>query len=63
MAIERDGWNGPVTFCCDSCGEVQDTHCSDFSGALAKIKSRGWRVVKTFAGWDHYCRECKDEQS
>lgn len=59
MAIERERFDGPITFCCDSCGEIEETHCEQFSGALAKVKSRGWAVRKSGEDWSHYCKDCK----
>lgn len=59
MTLGRESYNGPIHFCCDECGEIADTHCSDFDGALAKVKSRGWRVLRDpDGGWNHFCRDC-----
>ena len=59
MSIQRDQYNGPIAFLCDSpkCPEIDETHCSDFGTALAKLKSHGWTVVKE-REWRHYCRDC-----
>jgi hypothetical protein len=59
VTIERATYDGPVTFCCDSCGEVEDTHCTDFGGALAKVRSRGWTARKDGDDWLHFCGDCK----
>lgn len=59
MSIERDKFEGPITFCCDECGEINETHCAVFSGALAKVKSRGWTIRKVGDEWLHYCGDCK----
>ena len=59
MSLERDGYNGPITFCGDECGEVDETHCSEWSGALAKVKSHGWTARKRGDEWYHYCKDCK----
>jgi hypothetical protein len=56
--IERDGYNGPITFCCDECGEPDDTHCSDFASAMSKGKSHGWKARKVGEDWNHYCKDC-----
>lgn len=58
MTIERDGYDGPITFCCDECGELDDTRCAEFSGAMAKVKSHGWKARKVGEDWQHYCKDC-----
>lgn len=57
--IDRPHRDGPISFCCDSCGEVDDTHCENFSGALAKVKSHGWAIRKVDDDWVHLCSDCK----
>lgn len=59
MTIERERYNGPITFHCDGprCAEVCETHASDFRGALAKAKSRGWIVYRVGEQWRHNCPE------
>ncbi len=60
MAIEREYFDGPITFICDICGEEDNTHCQGFNGALAKFKSHGG-VAKNIKGeWEHHCVKCKD---
>lgn len=59
MAFERAHYNGPIAFCCDECGEVDETHCEEFTGALAKVKSHGWAVRKDGDDWLHFCGDCK----
>lgn len=59
MSIDRPNYGGPLTFCCDECGEVEDTHCQEFSGAFAKLKSHGWTARKVGEDWLHYCRDCR----
>lgn len=61
MTTERDGWNGPITFCCDNCGEVEETHCSDWSSAQAKVKAHGWQARWQDGEWYHYCKDCKHQ--
>jgi hypothetical protein len=39
VSLERDGYDGPITFCCDECGEVEETHCAVWSGALDEAHS------------------------
>jgi Fe2+ or Zn2+ uptake regulation protein len=56
--IERDRFDGPTTFCCDECGEVDETRCTDFASALAKIKSHGWKARKVGEDWQHLCQDC-----
>lgn len=58
--IDRDGYNGPIVFRCDDCDEGCETHCTDFPSALAKAKSRGWRVRKGDDGFAHHCPECAE---
>lgn len=58
MSLERDGYNGPITFCCDECGEVEETRCSDFASAMLKVKSHGWRARKVGDDWQHFCKDC-----
>jgi hypothetical protein len=57
VTIEREYYGGPIVFHCDGrrCAEVCETHCNEFSGALAKAKSRGWRAVKVGDEWEHFC--------
>ena len=58
MTIERDHFNGPITFVCDECGDRDETHCEDFAGALAKYKRHGGAAVKRHGEWEHVCGEC-----
>lgn len=58
MSIDRDGFNGPITFCCDDCGDVDETRCSDFASALAKSRSHGWKALKVEDEWEHRCPDC-----
>jgi Fe2+ or Zn2+ uptake regulation protein len=58
MSIERDGFDGPISFCCDNCGEVEETRCAEFSGALAKSQAHGWRAAKVGDEWEHTCPDC-----
>ena len=59
MTIEREHFDGPITFVCDVCGEHDETNCQNFGGALAKFKSHGGKVVKGDDDeWEHHCREC-----
>lgn len=57
MTIDREGWDGPIVFHCDGprCAEVCETRCTDFPSALAKAKSRGWRVTKKEGQFIHLC--------
>jgi hypothetical protein len=50
VSLERDGYNGPITFCCDECGEIEETRCAEFSGAMAKVKAHGWRARSATTG-------------
>lgn len=63
MTIERDHYNGPITFTCDgpSCDEIDETHCEFFNGAHAKMKAHGWvsRLDEGTGEWQHFCRVCK----
>lgn len=59
MAIDREYFGGPITFCCDECGDTDATHCRGFEGALAKVKSHGWVVRKQGKDFVHYCGGCK----
>lgn len=61
VSIEREHYDGPITFLCDGprCHEFCETHCTDFGGALAKLKSRGWVVRKDGRDWTHLCGDCK----
>jgi Fe2+ or Zn2+ uptake regulation protein len=58
MAIERDGYNGPISYCCDNCGDIEETRCAEFSGAHAKVKAHGWRTFKAADEWQHHCPDC-----
>jgi len=59
MSIDREYFNGPITFCCDDCGDTDTTRCQKFEGALAKVKSHGWVVRKRGDDFIHLCRMCK----
>lgn len=61
MTIDRERFDGPIVFHCDGkrCAEVDETHCSDFSSALSKVKSHGWTVRKVGDEWQHICRDCQ----
>lgn len=58
MAIERERFDGPIRFVCDDCGDVDETHCENFNGALAKVKSHDWKVRKDGDEWTHLCPDC-----
>ena len=60
MTIERDLFVGAIAFRCDGpkCHEYDETHCSDFSGALAKLRSHGWTSRKDGDDWLHFCGDC-----
>ena len=64
MTLEREGYNGPFVVECDECHEVMELECFDFHGALAKLKSRGWRPKVNpdpdldTVEWIHLCPEC-----
>ena len=54
MTIERNA--GIISFCCDVCGEVEDTESFDFTIALSHIRREGWFSIKDEAGdWVHLC--------
>lgn len=59
MSIECTFYGAPITFSCDDCGEVEETRCTDFGGAMAKFKSHGWVARKKGDQWEHYCKDCK----
>jgi len=59
VTIERERYEGPIAFCCDGCGEIDETRCSNFSGAMAKVKSHGWVARKDGDDWLHFCGDCK----
>jgi len=63
MTIERDGARGPIIFKCDihKCHESIKTECFEFSGALAKAKSRGWMPHFVDGEWSHLCPEHEEE--
>lgn len=58
MTIQRERYDAPIAFICDECGEIDETHCEGFHGALAKVKSHGWAVRKVGDEWQHFCRDC-----
>jgi Fe2+ or Zn2+ uptake regulation protein len=58
MSLERASYDGPITFCCDECGECDETRCSDFASAMLKAKSHGWKARKVGEDWNHYCKDC-----
>lgn len=58
MSFERNrfGFDGEITFSCDSCGEEEHTDTASFPDALAHIKSYGWIAKRDADGdWCHYC--------
>lgn len=61
MTIERERFDGMITFVCDAprCNEICETYCEDFGSALAKAKSRGWVARKEGRDWVHLCGDCK----
>lgn len=63
MTIERDGVKGPIIFECDinECHESIETECFEFSGALAKAKSRGWMPHFVDGEWIHLCDVHEEE--
>lgn len=61
MSIQREFYDAPISFVCDECYEVAETQCQNFSGALAKVKSRGWAVRKDGEDWLHVCPDCRKE--
>jgi hypothetical protein len=56
--IDRTSYDGPITIHCDRCSDYEETRCTDFAGALAKVKAHGWRVRKHGSIWEHYCKTC-----
>lgn len=65
MTIERNRWgfDGEITFECDSCGEEIHTDEADFQSALAVMKAEGWTSKKTGADWEHICPDCQKGDS
>ena len=62
MTIHRDGWNGPITFECDGCGDLLETGLEDFHEALREAKSLNWKAVRITLEWIHVCSiECLRE--
>ena len=61
MTLEREGHAGPWVVECDDCHEVMELDCFDFHGALAKLKSRGWKPVfdLILEAWTHLCKDCQ----
>lgn len=56
--IDRERHGGPIIVRCDDCDDICETHCTDFTSALAKAKSRGFVVRKHGDEWQHFCRDC-----
>lgn len=56
--IDRPHHDGPISFQCDACPAVIETHCQEFSGAHAKMKAAGWRAQKDGDEWVHFCGGC-----
>lgn len=58
MTVERNG--GALTFCCDNCGEVNDTGERDWNAALEEVKGEGWTIRKRGDDWQHFCPDCQE---
>jgi hypothetical protein len=60
--IHRDGYNGPITFECDTCQEELDTGDEDFTQALGLLREERWTIMKIGEDWFHFCSfECQKE--
>lgn len=64
MTIDREYFNGPISFQCDAkrCTETDETHCTDFPSALAKMKSHGWATRQLRGEWIHICPICLEAE-
>ena len=52
---QRDTWECS----CDNCSEQELVEeASDFSEAVATLKSLGWSIVKQLGDWVHLCKDC-----
>lgn len=60
MTLVRERYEGPISFQCDTCNEIDETHTVNFHGAIAKLKSHGWKISKQGDDWVHYCKDCHD---
>jgi hypothetical protein len=61
VTLEREGYNGPFVVECDDCHETMELDCFNFQGALAKLKSRGWKPKYNpeTEEWEHLCKDCQ----
>jgi len=60
MTIEREYYNGPISFLCDhasGCSDVCETEHKNFHDALVDMKAEKWRVYKSGDKWLHMCTE------
>lgn len=61
MSIGRNRWgfDGEITFECDSCGEELHTDMVDFTSAKDMAKDNGWKNRKnTGDEWENLCPAC-----
>ena len=48
---------------CNTCGKTAEFPPGDFWGALAELKSRGWKVSRGPDDWEHYCGACRKKMA
>jgi Fe2+ or Zn2+ uptake regulation protein len=59
--IEKDYNTKVFTVHCEGCDETEEIDTNDdWQAMIAELKARGWKIVKTKDGWDHYCPTCAD---
>ncbi len=58
MTIHRN--HGDISFECNNCHDVLDTETASFEAARNLLRRGGWRSVKQFDEWLHFCDKCKD---
>jgi hypothetical protein len=60
MTLHRDKARD-ISFECDGCEDVLDTHTDDFTDARGELKAERWGTSKdpNTDDWRHYCPHCK----
>lgn len=47
---------------CDGCPDAQEFYGVSFKGMVNRIKAKGWRMIKRYQTWCHYCPACVENK-